>query len=333
MRKIKIAYVDFWKTFDPEEFKFTKILRKHFEVEFDYNNPDYVFCSHFGKSFLKYNCVRILYLGEAKAPDFNVYDYAICFDDIKFGDRYLRYPYFLFDESNLNKALNKHLISDEELKLKKGFCSFVVSNNLADPKRQQFFEGLSKYKKVDSGGRYANNLESGLPVEDKLEFQKNYRFSFAFENSAFSGYTTEKIIDSFAAGTIPIYWGDPLITELFNEKSFINCNDMKSSDELIDVIKSIEEDDNKYIEMIRTPIATDGGLLEKMLDESYLEEFLLNIVNQDKEKAYRRNSAYTMWGRNYEHNMQQMDKLQNNKWFKKVNSFRKKLTKKDWKPW
>ena len=333
MRKIKIAYVDFWKNFNPEEFRFTKILKKHYEVEFDNNNPDYVFCSHFGKNFLKYNCVRILYLGEAKAPDFNVYDYAIAFDDIKFGDRYLRYPYFLFDENNLNKALKKHLITEDEITAKSGFCSFVVSNNLADPRRQEFFEGLSTYKKVDSGGRYANNLPDGQAVENKLTFQKNYKYSFAFENSAFPGYTTEKIIDSFAAGTVPIYWGDPLITELFDEGTFINCNNMKSPDELIKLIKELEKDDKRYRQMLNTPILKENGLLDKMLKESYLEDFLFNIIEQDKDKAYRRNSAFTMWGRNYEHNMLQMDKLQNNKWFKKANSLRKKMTKKEWKPW
>ena len=42
MKKIKIKYVDFWPSLNPEDFIFTKLLRKHFEVEIS-DNPDYIF--------------------------------------------------------------------------------------------------------------------------------------------------------------------------------------------------------------------------------------------------------------------------------------------------
>lgn len=59
MKKIKIKYVDFWPSLNPEDFIFTKLLRKHFEVEIS-DNPDYIFYSLIGnKDYLNYDCVRI----------------------------------------------------------------------------------------------------------------------------------------------------------------------------------------------------------------------------------------------------------------------------------
>lgn len=88
-------------------------------------------------------------------------------------------------------------LSDQEL-LNRKFCSFVVSNSqFSDPLRKRFFERLCKYKKVDSGGRYLNNI--GGPVRDKLAFCRGYKFNIAFENSSVDGYTTEKIMEAYAA--------------------------------------------------------------------------------------------------------------------------------------
>ena len=64
MKKIKIKYVDFWPSLNPEDFIFTKLLRKHFEVEIS-DNPDYIFYSLIGnKDYLNYDCIRIFYTGE-----------------------------------------------------------------------------------------------------------------------------------------------------------------------------------------------------------------------------------------------------------------------------
>lgn len=79
------------------------------------------------------------------------------------------------------------------------------------------------YKKVDSGGKYKNNI--GKPVENKRDFQMTHKFVIAFENTSTRGYTTEKIIGAYAAGAVPIYWGDPDVAMTFNTKSFINCNE------------------------------------------------------------------------------------------------------------
>ena len=76
----------------------------------------------------------------------------------------------------------KHLESGHELEIsrypKNKFCNMVVSNPNCKT-RNDFFKILNKLKRVDSGGRFMNNM--GGPIEDKLKFIAEYRFTIAFE--------------------------------------------------------------------------------------------------------------------------------------------------------
>lgn len=47
------------------------------------------------------------------------------------------------------------------------------------------------------------------PVVSKQWTLRNYRFALVFENQLQPGYVTEKLLDCFEAGTVPIYWGAP----------------------------------------------------------------------------------------------------------------------------
>ena len=58
--------------------------------------------------------------------------------------------------------------------------------------------------------------------------QNDHRFSIAFESSPHAYYVTEKIVNSFLAGTIPIYWGNVDINTYFNPRSFINVASFSS---------------------------------------------------------------------------------------------------------
>ena len=298
-KTIKINYIDFWPDLDKENFYFTQVLRRHFNVEFS-DDPDYLFCSCFGNNHFKYmNAVKILFLGENIVPDFNIYDYAMGFHFIDFEDRYLRYPLYALYDKAIDLALNKHTFSEEYYLSKKGFCNYVISNPNAAGERSWMAEKLAAYKQVDSGGRYRNNV--GGPVKDKLAFSKNYRFTMAFENSKMSGYTTEKIFEAFAADTIPIYWGSPRVTEEFNPKAFVDCNQFATLDEAVERVKEINENDELFLEMIKAPIITDNCLAKQYLSEDYLDSFFINIFSQDRENAIRRNMVYI--GRDYQHKM------------------------------
>lgn len=277
-KTVKIKFCDFSKDFDVNKNSFIDILKKKYNVELS-NTPDYVFYSVFGREHLKYNCVRIFYTGECVSPDFNITDYAIGFDNLIFNDRYIRIPlYRLFQYRNdLKRAydIKKHNLEEKD------FCSFVCSNDNGMPERTKMFELLQSYKDVASGGRYRNNV--GGPVPDKNKFLEKYRFNIAFENCMCEGYTTEKIVQAFAAGTIPIYYGNPNIDKEFNSKSFINCHLYNNFEEVLDEVKRINEDEKLYNLML-----SEKFTLNDYLDNSDLEAFLYNIFDQDKEHARRR---------------------------------------------
>lgn len=311
MRKIKINFVNFWDDLNKEENFITEIIKSKYQVEIS-ENPDYVFASILGKDLevLKYtDAIRIFYTGENIIPDFNLYDYAVGFCDLQFGDRYMRYPLYRLYGENWRKAQLKHTVPRELFEKKhKGFCNFVYSNSQnVMPERDQLLSNIDLYKTVDCGGRYKNNI--GGPVENKLEFCSNYKFTIAVENTSFPGYTTEKLIDAWAAGTIPIYYGNPLIGKEFNTKAFVNCHDYDSWKDVVEVIKKLDTDDDAYAQMMNEPICMSSENGNKQEDD--LRDFILNILSQPKERAFRRDRYG--WGKVYENRMKKLYALKNSR--------------------
>lgn len=72
---------------------------------------------------------------------------------------------------------------------------------------------------VDLYGRGFNE------IADKEEGLCDYMFSVAIENGQYETYFTEKILDCFATGTIPVYLGAPDIGEHFNMDGIIQLSD------------------------------------------------------------------------------------------------------------
>jgi hypothetical protein len=64
------------------------------------------------------------------------------------------------------------------------------------------------------------------PLADKWDGLAPYRYSIAIENSQVPHYWTEKIADCFLAGTIPIYWGCPNITDYFPSDAMIQLESL-----------------------------------------------------------------------------------------------------------
>jgi len=69
-----------------------------------------------------------------------------------------------------------------------------------------------------------------------------HRFSVVFENSATSGYFSEKIINAYLADSIPIYFGPPRVQveRMFNVKAFVHCDlpqNLTSDWHLNDIVK------------------------------------------------------------------------------------------------
>jgi len=302
MKKIKVKYIGWWDGFQAERYSIHEILGKHYEIELS-DEPEYVFCSVYTNEYLEYDCLRIFYTGENVCPDFNLFDYAIGFEYLTFGDRYIRIPNYLMNpkyDLDIERMLNKHEDVDVHTHEKTEFCDFIYSNNNADRIRQECYTKLNGYKKVNSGGKFMNNTCHPNGVPDKYEFQKKHKFSIAFENSSHYGYTTEKLIQSFAARTIPIYWGDPGVTSVFNSKAMINVHDYGSLDEVLDRVIEVDNNSELYKRMLSEPAMLRPDELSIQYND--LENYLIRIFSQPLELAKRRNES--QWVKNYYNMMQ-----------------------------
>ena len=295
MHTIRINFSDFWDDFDPKDNFIMTALKEHFDVVLS-GDPDFVFCSNFGNRHLKYRCVKIYYTGENLCPDFNLMDYAMGFQPISFGDRYLRLPLYVLYREACELAARKHELSPDYDLQTKQFCNYVISNAISDPARNEMIGLLNSYKKVSSGGKYKNNV--GGPVADKIAFERNYKFTMCFENSSAPGYTTEKIMEGFAGQTVPIYWGNPDIADEFNPDAFINCHDFASFQEVLEEVRRLDLDDDAYLKKLRAPIFTGDSLSKTVLQKDYVSDYLYRILSQDPSKAFRRNRIYL--GKRYE---------------------------------
>lgn len=136
------------------------------------------------------------------------------------------------------------------------------------------------------GGRAFNNV--GGRVKNKINFLSFYKFSFAMENTKGDGYASEKIIDSFIAGTIPIYYGDYMIDEYINPKAFILIKGEKDIKNKIEYIKKIDNDDNLYQSILEEEIINED--YKKIIKENLEEKikFLRNIFIQGKINSKRK---------------------------------------------
>lgn len=269
METIKINFDSFWADFDPADNYFTRILSRKYKVELS-NTPDLYFFTHnYGnrkRGYIHQQCHRVFLGWENIRANWNIADYVLDSDFYNHNPRHKRWPIWAaWDLKPLVRPKSK-----EALLHKKKFACMVVSNAHAK-ERIEFFHLLSKYKPVDSGGRYLNNV--GGPVADKRSFINNYRFVISFENSSYPGYTTEKLIEPMLVNSIPVYWGNPQVHQDFNTRSFVNVNNFKSFNEAAEYIVMLDEDEEKLAAMAAEPWFQHNEIPHEMTEESLVSFF------------------------------------------------------------
>ncbi|MCQ2761101.1 fucosyltransferase [Helicobacter pylori] len=329
---LKIAVANWWGDEEIKEFKKSAlyfILSQRYKITL-HQNPnepsDLVFGSPIGsaRKILSYqNTKRVFYTGENEVPNFNLFDYAIGFDELDFNNRYLRMPLYYDRLHHKAESVNdttspyklqpdslytlkkpthhfkeKHpnlcaVVNDESDPLKRGFASFVASNPNA-PIRNAFYDALNSIEPVTGGGAVKNTL--GYNVKNKSEFLSQYKFNLCFENSQGYGYVTEKIIDAYFSHTIPIYWGSPSVAKDFNPKSFVNVHDFKNFDEAIDYVRYLHTHPNAYLDMLyENPLNTLDGkaYFYQNLSFKKILDFFKTILENDT--IYHKPSISFMW--------------------------------------
>jgi hypothetical protein len=128
-------------------------------------------------------------------------------------------------------------IKEPKIYEKSKMISMISSNKTMCEGHRLRLEWVERlWGQVDMYGRGFNEIAN---KEDGL---CDYMFSVAIENGQYETYFTEKLLDCFATGTIPVYLGAPDIGNYFNKDGIVDLTEeFEVSDEIyyskIDAIK------------------------------------------------------------------------------------------------
>lgn len=158
-------------------------------------------------------------------------------------------------------AINRPLLPLRRI-LKKGYVQFIKATN-------PFFKFEDLYTKRSEAILHFSNVEGfalfgtlwdkphGLSskyynaakklnptrIDSKHAVLAQYKFNLCFENCAFPGYVTEKIFDCLLAGTIPVYFGAPDISDFVPSDCYIDYRDYGNFKDLQYALENMPEEE------------------------------------------------------------------------------------------
>lgn len=134
--------------------------------------------------------------------------------------------------------------------------------------RYRVYDRFKDTNKVDFYGSGCGN-----EIEYKLDGIKDYMFSIVIENSIESDYFTEKLLDCFLTGTIPIYVGSKTTSEYFDSDGIIYFEGDEDLPEILDKL-SVE-----FYQSKMESIKKNFELAKKYIHpEHIIQEYITNNV-------------------------------------------------------
>jgi len=215
----------------------------------------------------------IWFTGENKRPPLSLgHDCYLGFEPDGFIDNVHYLPLWVLNLDNFGRGPShgftsanypqEHLFKPRKLKSSKSdqrkFCCAFISNPMSY--RMGILQELSTIDSVDVFGRAVNK-----PIDDKFTVAQDYRFGIAFENNIYPGYVTEKMLEAYCSGTVPVYWGHDS-EEYFNPGSFINLYDYQSLQEFKNDLEEIHNDSARYEQVFSQPLLARPYDIEKLIN-------------------------------------------------------------------
>mmetsp|Transcript_27327 Transcript_27327/g.55094 ORF Transcript_27327/g.55094 Transcript_27327/m.55094 type:complete len:402 (-) Transcript_27327:1528-2733(-) len=145
------------------------------------------------------------------------------------------------------------------------FAAYVASH-CVDFREEAVARISNNVQTVHAGGACSGNgtavdhshdTKARSKIRSLPSFFQAYRFAIVFENTYESAYITEKIVNAYLGGAIPIYYGTEDVFNIFSKDSFVYYN-MSDPGPAIALIQHLESNKTAYEEMILRPIFTDG---------------------------------------------------------------------------
>ena len=227
------------------------------------------------------NVLNVQFSGESYYNDTSKFDINLIPAE-KTSDNIIVFLYAIFHILHTNMDINKLLVKRKLTTMPTKFCLFSVSNG-GCKERNDMFNELSKYKKVDSCGKFMNNSDN-CPEDHYskkyFDFISNYKFMICFENKTQPNYFTEKLINAYYNNTIPIYWGCSNIEDYVDMKSILYLPPKYTEadmNQLIEKIAYLDNNDQAYREMFESTFFKNGKLPDEF-NVNKIKEKIKNIV-------------------------------------------------------
>ena len=234
----------------------TSVFDTDIQITHDINNADILLETHFGDSafFRKEWTYSIFFSGEGSLPLPSHSDrYTWVMGAQATPNNFISCPLYLaYDFCKPFEYVEHQTVCPE-----RSVCS-VISSPVDHRIRGMVLDLLRSHGiSVDNAGRRGNTIGYSIPGQyyesPILDFYKQYKLVCAFENTIMDDYITEKIVNVFRAGTIPIYLGSAKIAEYFNPERFV-CVTVDTLDSAIAEIRLLLSDNDAWLKKINQPI-------------------------------------------------------------------------------
>ena len=288
--QIKISFEGFWPELNPNAF-FVPFVREALSCEVivtESAESDLVFTSVFQKSNFGRRLVglmrrtsglkplvhpkskvpfqkQIWYTGENLRPPIENYDLYFSFDSDTYGDTNVYLPYFFtlldwFEDGQMANSEEGNRAG--KIVTPKAAASSRISNvadrndfvcafvGKPEPTRMRALAALEKLGNVDIYGSAV-----GRPVPDKHSIAQRYKFMLCFENDLFPGYVTEKPLEAWVSGCIPLWWGIDSVG-LLNKNAIVNAASFDSLEAFVSAVGELNLDRNRLARMGSEPLFT-----------------------------------------------------------------------------
>jgi len=132
----------------------------------------------------------------------------------------------------------------------------VVASN-PEQVRGHFIRNLQKVENVEIFGKL------GRQISNKDEILKQFNFNICFENDIYPGYVTEKAIEAYLSGCIPVWRGNDS-GQFFNKDAVIDVTNLSVIDAVREV-QRISKDPELMTRMRTAPLLRKTIDLEKII--------------------------------------------------------------------
>ena len=165
---------------------------------------------------------KIKFLWLLESPEFNGGAIEIVKNNVKLIEDNFEAVFTYSDEvSSLSNKFHKVFTTNSWIKKPKVYnksklISMITSNKVWTEQQKNRVDFAEKNKDIIDV--YGIGFKE---IEDKEQGLQDYMFSVCIENITYDSYFTEKILDCFATGTIPIYKGTKKILDYYDGNGII----------------------------------------------------------------------------------------------------------------